>query len=111
MTPKRRRIRTSITDRASRGIPVLATGKSILSLSGAPLCPRSAHTFLIIGMKDSSTLIVADSAGLNDEQIKFVDVDAVVAGVLRSGVRTALKKGQYYYNRFHDGGLLSPREF
>lgn len=104
-------IRTFITDRASRGIPVLATGRSIPSLSGSPLCPGKIHSFLIIGMKDPSTLIVADSAGLNDERIKFVDIDTVVSGVLRSGVRAALKKGQYYYNRFHDGGLLSPREF
>ena len=103
-------IRSFILDRASRGIPVLATGKRIPSLSGSPLCPRSAHTFLIIGMKDPSTLIIADSAGLNDERIKFVDIDQLIPGLLRNGAAAALKKRRYYYNRLWDGGLLSVRE-
>ena len=101
-------IRAFIAERAGRGIPVLATGKSIPSLSGSPLCPRSAHSFLIIGMRDPSALIVADSAGLNDERIKFVDIDQLIPGLLRNGVAAALKKRRYYYNRLWDGGLLSP---
>ena len=103
-------VRAFILERASRGIPVLATGKGIPSLSGSPLCPHSAHSFLIIGMKDPSTLIVADSAGLNDERVKFVDIDHLVPGLLRRGAAAALKKRQYYYNRLRDGGLISPRE-
>ncbi len=103
-------VRAFILERASRGIPVLATGKAIPSLSGSPLCPHSAHSFLIIGMKDPSTLIVADSAGLNDERVKFVDIDHLVPGLLRRGAAAALKKRQYYYNRLRDGGLISPRE-
>ena len=100
-------IRSFILERAARAIPVLATGKRIPSLSGSPLCPRSAHTFLIIGMKDPVTLIIADSAGLNDERIKFVDIDQLIPGLLRNGAAAALKKRRYYYNRLWDGGLLS----
>ena len=100
-------IRDFLLSRASRGIPILATGRSIPSVSGADLCPRTTHSFLIIGMKDAHTLIAADSAGLNDERIKFVDIEALISGLYRAGADLGIKKQQFYFTRRTRGGLLS----
>ena len=101
-------LRQTILSKASQGIPILATGKRIPSLSGADLCPRGAHTFLIIGMKDDTTVIAADSAGSNNQRIKYADIDAVVSGILRHGVNTGLTQRRYYYGRGVTGGILFP---
>ena len=100
-------IRDFLLSRASCGIPILATGRSIPSVSGADLCPRTTHSFLIIGMKDAHTLIAADSAGLNDERIKFVDIEALISGLYRAGADLGIKKQQFYFTRRTRGGLLS----
>lgn len=100
-------VRDFIFRRASRGIPILATGRSIPSTSSTDLCPGATHTFLIIGMKDAATLITADSAGLNEERIKFADLDAVARGVFRSGLSRGIKKQQFYFTPLTAGGLLS----
>ena len=100
-----------ITAKTEAGLPVLFTGKNIPSLTGEDLCPRGAHTALLIGMKDPNTLIAADSAGSNTQRIKLVSMDDLVSGILTGGIERGLKKSRYYYGPGVRGGVLAPRSW
>lgn len=101
-------IRSFLLAKAGANIPVLATGRFIPSLGAADLCPHATHSFLILGKKDANTLIAADSAGDENERVKYVSVDDVVRGVYRSGIRRGLAGKQYYFTLGTAGGLASP---
>ena len=103
-------IRNYIFTRARAGIPVIATGRNIPSLYGARLAGSGIHTFVIIGMKDDRTLIVMDSSSYNDQRVKFVDIDALVSGILRSGAEYGLTHHKHFFNRQAGGGLVSPEQ-
>ena len=102
-------LRRFIISRASVGIPVIGTGRNIPSLHGARLAGKGIHTFVIIGMKDDRTLIVMDSSSYNDQRVKFVDIDAMVGGLLRSGIEYGLTHRKHFYTRQSGGGLVSPK--
>lgn len=97
--------------KAGQGLPVIAVGRDISSIDGSPLCygTGGTHWFLILGMKDASTLIVADSKSSDNERIKYVAMDDMLRGLLRSGIARGLAKNAHYYSRRIAGGLASPR--
>lgn len=103
-------VRDFILTRAKHGVPVIATGKNIPSLHGAGLAGKGIHTFVIIGMKDERTLIVMDSSSYNDQRVKFVDIDALVSGILRSGAEYGLTHRKHFFTPLAGGGLVSPSQ-
>ena len=103
-------VRDFILTRAKHGVPVIATGRNIPSLHGAGLAGKGIHTFVIIGMKDERTLIVMDSSSYNDQRVKFVDIDALVSGILRSGAEYGLSHRKHFFTRLAGGGLVSPSQ-
>ena len=102
-------IRAFILAKAKAGLPVIATGTNIPSLAGANLANKAIHTFVIIGMKDDRTLIVMDSSGYNDQRVKFVDIDAMVRGILPSGIEYGLAEKKHFYTPRAGGGLVALR--
>ena len=100
-------VREFICSRAKAGVPVIATGRHIPSLHGVNLANKAIHTFVIIGMKDDRTLITLDSSSANNQRVKFVDIDALIKGVLRSGIETGLAKRRHFYTRTAEGGIVA----
>ncbi len=100
-------VRSFILTNAKAGIPVIATGTNIPSLRGANLANKAIHTFVVIGMKDDRTLITLDSSGYNDQRVKFVDIDSMVRGVLKSGIEYGLANRQHFYAKGTGGGLIA----
>lgn len=103
-------VRDFIVTRAGSGIPVIATGRDIPSLHGAGLAGKAIHTFVIIGMKDERTLIVMDSSSYNNQRVKFVDIDALVGGILRDGAEYGLAHRKHFFTCMAGGGLVAPKE-
>lgn len=101
-------IRSFVLAKAGSSIPVIATGRYIPSIGAGDLCPHATHSFLILGLKDASTLIVSDSAGAEDERIKYVHIDDLVRGIYRTGIRRGLGSRQYYFSFGTMGGLAAP---
>lgn len=103
-------VRDFICSRAKAGVPVIATATNVPSLHGTNLANKAIHTFVIIGMKDERTVITLDSSSYNDQRVKFVDIDALVHGVLREGLEYGLAKRRHFYSRQARGGLAAPKE-
>lgn len=102
-------LREFILTRVRAGIPVIATGKDIPSLYGADLAGKiRIHTFVIIAMKDERTMIVMDSSNHNEQRVKYVDIDALIRGILRSGVEYDLAHRRHFYKAPTGGGLIAP---
>ena len=102
-------LRSFILTKAGQGLPVIATGRYIPSISGDDLCPHANHTFLLVGMKDADTLIVLDSSGATKERIKSVRIDDLIRGIFRTGIRRGLNSRQYYFTPGTMGGVAAPR--
>ena len=103
-------VRQFICTRAKAGVPVIATATNVPSLYGANLANKAVHTFVIIGMKDERTVITLDSSSYNDQRVKFVDIDALVQGVIREGLEYGLAHRRHFYSRHARGGLVAPKE-
>lgn len=102
-------LRSFILAKAGQGLPVIATGRYIPSVSGDDLCPHATHTFLLVGMKDADTLVALDSSGATKERIKSVRIDDLIRGIFRTGIRRGLNSRQYYFTPGTMGGIAAPR--
>lgn len=105
----RSELRKFLLAKSGQALPVLATARTIPSLSGTPLCPGTPHSFLIIGRIGKTTMIVLDSSGSNRERIKYVQLDDLVKGIFRSGMARSLARREYYYiSGAGNGGVIAP---
>jgi hypothetical protein len=43
--------------------------------------------------------------------LKFVDIDSLVGGILRSGAEYGLSHRKHFFTRLAGGGLVSPAQF
>ena len=55
-------------------------------------------------------MITLDSSSYNDQRVKFVDIDALVQGVIREGLEYGLAHRRHFYSRYARGGLVAPKE-